>query len=304
MLGKKRTVLFTAIGIFTVQLQALPIGNPLDATWFKTGIFWEEEDCNEEEGEEEEVATCLSLCDAWSIRIGYYGDFVFNRRLRTDQSYVEASLRKVSLYTQAGFLAFNMWDKLEAFATLGSTNLVVQTPVSAFPQFGTVTNHQLNLEYGGHFSWSLGLRGTLWECGRFGLGAEGQYFEYTSDLKHADLAENSPFYFFDTKMCYQEYQLGLGATYVIPICGCDTFVVPYAGIKWSGARVNFGDLLLNLETGSTLIPTIVQLTNLKSQRHFGWAVGLTLVGSNRWSITAETRFFDESALYINSQMRL
>jgi len=43
--------------------------------------------------------------------------------------------------------------------------------------------------------------------------------------------------------------------------------------------------------------------NLRSERNFGYAFGLTLLGCNKTSVTVEARFIDEKALYVNGQFR-
>ncbi len=56
-------------------MYALPIGNPSEASLCTQGVFFGGSNCNT-------CDPCFCWFDAWSLRLGYYGDFVFNRNLR------------------------------------------------------------------------------------------------------------------------------------------------------------------------------------------------------------------------------
>jgi major outer membrane protein len=272
------------------EIFALPIGNPLDASWLCTGVFLEGTCCDP-------CTPGLSWCEAWSGRIGFYGDYVFNRHLKVSQNEQDSSIRRTELYTNAAYLAFNVWNRIEIFGSLGASKMRLQTPDSAFLRVAG-PNYALNIDIDSHFSWSLGGRGTIWECGCFGIGVEGQYFCFKSAINYLDNNFTEPVYLEDADIRYEEYQIGFGATYQIPIVGCGTFVVPYVGVKWAHPRLDMGNYTI-LDSEDNL----VTLFNLKRQKDFGYAVGLTLVGSSRWSFTAEARFVDELALHINTQFR-
>jgi major outer membrane protein len=287
----KRTYLaaMAALALSGAKLDALPVGNPLDATWLCTGVFME--------GNCYGDPCCESWCDAWSVRIGYYGDFVFNRRLRVKENHRHKRLRRSEFFTNAGYIAFNVWNKFDVFTSFGATKAYLKTPERAF-LLEVAPNNVFNVEIESDFSWSVGVRGTIWECGCFGVGAEAQYFEWKSDINFVDTSFTTPFYLEDGDTRFKEWQVGLGATYKIPICGCGTFVVPYVGVKWAHAKLDMGDF-----SSTDINGNLFELFNLRSDFDFGYAVGITLVGCNRWSFTAEARFVDETALHINSQVR-
>ena len=294
MLRRNFLVAAVAGTVCAVPLSALPLGNPLDATWLSEGVLWEGNDCDN---------ACLGWADSWSLRIGYYGDFVFDRRLEVDDSPNDSDIRKTRMITNAAYLALNMWDRIDVFGTIGETKFHIETPGSAFSLNipSTSYNFPVEVETETYFSWSIGVRGTLWECGRFGLGAEAQYFHTRPRLNYIQTELTEVFYFNnDARTNYREYQCGLGATYQIPIAGCGTFVVPYAGIKWSQAYFKLDDY--GVQFGS-IFPYEATMHNLNSHHHWGAVIGITLVGCDVWSFTAEGRFADELALHINSQLR-
>ncbi|ROT50700.1 major outer membrane porin, partial [Chlamydia trachomatis] len=72
----KSVLVFAALSSAS-SLQALPVGNPAEPSLMIDGILWEGfggDPCD----------PCTTWCDAISMRMGYYGDFVFDRVLKTD----------------------------------------------------------------------------------------------------------------------------------------------------------------------------------------------------------------------------
>jgi major outer membrane protein len=300
--GMKNWVVIGGIGamISSGQLTALPLGNPLDASWLKEGVLWAANRCDV-------CDPCLSWSDVWSLRIGYYGDIVFDRRLEVDEPPNDSDIRRSRLFTHAAYLAFNLCDRFDIFGTLGTTKFHIETPGSAFDLTvvaGSRYNDTVEVESETEFSWSLGVRATLWECGQFGLGAEAQYFYTRPRLNYLAVAPFNVSYFaHDARTHYREYQFGLGATYKIPIASCKTFVVPYVGAKWSFARLNMDDYLITLTSPFLETAVTASMHNLETHHHIGGIIGITLVGCEIWSLTAEGRFADELAFHINSQLR-
>ncbi len=55
---------------------ALPVGNPAEASLLTNGIFFSPGvNCNP-------CDPCFSWFDIWSLKLGFYGDYVFNRHLK------------------------------------------------------------------------------------------------------------------------------------------------------------------------------------------------------------------------------
>lgn len=275
----------------SVSMYALPLGNPWEASLMYDGIFCEglcPEMCDPH----------LSWCDAWSLRLGLYADFVFDHHMRVDSNESDASIHSTESYTQAAYLVFNMWDRIDLFATLGATNFIISTPRKSFGGFN-LPNAYAYIETDTYFSYSLGVRGTIWECGCLGIGAEAQYFftrppiNYTYDNLDAD--DNTIAYRHSgDRFKYQEWQIGLGAAYRINIACASTALIPYAGVTLGNTQIDMDEI--RDSDGNTFY-------DLESDRQWGWALGLTLVGCNKMSVTAEARFENEKALYVNAQFR-
>jgi major outer membrane protein len=281
------------IFLLTALLQntgyALPVGNPWDASLLCEGILWDGH-CSDKSN------PCTNWCDAWSIRFGFYGDYVFERHLRVDEHGNHSTIHRTEIYTNAGYLALNFCDRIDLFGTVGATNIAFETPRSAFSS--SALNEYILFETETYFSWSVGLRGTIWECGCFGIGAEAQYFYTRPKLNFVRDENDDPQYGrTGDRIVYHEWQVGLGAAYQYYIASCESSLVPYIAVKWARACLHSGHLLHDDGVNS------VQILDLENDRCVGYAVGITLVGAKKASVTVEGRFADERAVHANAQFR-
>ena len=213
---------------------ALPVGNPVDPSLLQGRIS---------RGGSVNCDPCFNWCDAWSARVGFYGDYVFQRHLRVDKSSNESTVRKTRLNTNGGLIAVDFCNMIELFAVLGSSHLDLQIPPSAFGP-APLGNDPIYYRLETSFSYSVGARAVLWECGCFGLGVEGQYFYTNPEIKSLREEILSPRYnTIGARARYQEWQVGGGVSY--QYCACAFSLVPYLGVKWSGVKMDNGDFFFN-----------------------------------------------------------
>src|SRR5437660_1058012 len=125
-----KKLVFSVLTILTCgAAYALPLGNPSEASLFLHGAWWD--DCGATSYDP--CDPCFSWCDALSFRIGFYGDYVFNRHLEVRRGTDEgARIDHTGLFTNAGYLAFNFMDRIDIFGTLGATSLDIRTNGSVF----------------------------------------------------------------------------------------------------------------------------------------------------------------------------
>lgn len=261
---------------------ALPLGNPSEASLLCDGIFFEGP-CYDfcESG--------VGWCDAFSFRLGYYGDFVFDRHLEVDEHHRGDSIEDTEIFTNAGYVAANFWDRFDLFATLGVTNFHIES--NAFT-FGGPNGDRFKLESETDFSWSLGARVTVWECGCTSFGAEAQYFYTKPHITRVTIAESDSIYPDNNiHFKYREWQFGVGISHRI------WNFVPYAGVKVSGVKIDFGDARLAFNALD------IFLHDLENRFSAGYVIGVSFVDRERIALTAEVRFPDEKALYANGQIR-
>lgn len=264
---------------------ALPVGNPSDASLLNDGLIWEGfcgDPCD----------PCLSWCDAWSIRVGFYGDYVFNRHMEVDEDGTNSDdIEHTQIYTNAGLVTLNLWDRFDIFAMFGATNMFIDTNAVSF---GGPIGSRIEIETETEFSWSVGGRATLWECGCTTLGIEGQYFRTRPDVKRITVSSSSSVYpdsYLD--LTYTEWQVGAGISHRI------NMFVPYIAVKYARSYWDFhGDTIIVPGLANPL-----RANDLNAKKHWGYALGVSLIDCEKASITAEGRFGDEKAVYINGQVR-
>ncbi len=260
---------------------ALPLGNPSDASLLCDGICWEGH-CGDM------CDPCLTWCDAFSVRIGFYGDYVFNRNLEIDNA-DKKDIDHSAFFTNAAFIAGNFWDRFDVFATFGTTKIYLNGNQRIFANGGgTIGAVVFDIEGETDFSWSAGLRGTLWECGCTTVGAEFQYLQTRPHLRRVNNNGTLIYPGSTIGLKWYEWQFGLGISHRI------NFLVPYAGIKWSSGKLDMGD---------ALVITNETLFDAKTGKTWGYALGVSLVDCEKMSLTVEARFADEAAVYTNAQIR-
>jgi len=265
---------------------ALPVGNPSEASLLCDGICWE--------GHCGDVCDpCLTWCDAFSVRIGFYGDYVFQRNLKMQNANSSSSYQDIdasTIFTNAGYFALNFWDRLDFFVTLGASDWSLISNTDSFNAIGGGFEGVFSAPV---FSWSVGTRGTIWECGCTAIGAEFQYFQFRAPVQ---AVTPGGAYFNDVagpSSRYYEWQVGLGISHRIHC------FVPYIAVKWSGAKLQ----MHNLTNTSTSPAYHSVLTTAKTAHLWGYAVGVSLIDCEKAAITGEVRLGDESAAYINGQVR-
>lgn len=282
---------------------ALPIGNPSEASLFLNGLCWDTPCCDP-------CDPCFSWCDAWSIRLGFYGDYVFNRHLEVDDNGDDdfadtrgADIDETSLFTNAGYIALNICDRVDIFSTLGASKLHIRTDASSFGLIGA-DSLESELFFETRFSWSVGARATLWECDCFVLGIEGQYFRTTPNADSFLNYDTGAITYFDTEeinrhVKFHEWQVGVGISYRFAT-SCPTLaLVPYAGVKWSWAKLTFNkDFTFVDDVGEPLT-----LQHFKAKKLWGYAVGMTFTLCDMIGVNVEGRWGDEKAVSVLAQFR-
>jgi major outer membrane protein len=275
-----RRSLLICLFFFPLSLSALPLGNPIDASLLFNGIF------TQPTSQREEYSSFFNNC-SYNFRLGYFGDYVYNRHLEVHHDDTK-EIRQTEISTNAGYIGVTLLDLAELFSTFGASRINITALQSVW---GPNPNNFTYLLSDTDFSWSVGLRGTIWQWCGFGIGAEGQYFTTQPNLSTFRVEGGVPEYLeFDLK--FREWQVGVGAAYQIQV-GCFSAIIPYAGIKFSCATLKTGNAK-NFEGTDTFF-------NLRNQRYFGYAVGLTFITNAIWSVSGEARFVDERAFSFLTQ---
>lgn len=270
---------------------ALPVGNPAEASMLCDGLFWDG-DCSCEFWDFW-CNPCCSWCDAFSFRAGFYGDYVFNRHLEVDNSDPKRDIEHTELYTSAGYIVLNLFNRFDIFTSLGASNMYITSNALSFDG-AALQNDRIEIESETDFSWSIGARLTLWECGCTTVGIEGQYFQFCPDINRITTAATESIYPDSSGIDfrYYEWQVGVGVAHKIHM------LTPYMAVKWSGAKWMADNAEVTVGSGS-----VVTLHDLENKKIWGYVLGVSLVDCEKMMVTAEGRWADEKAVYVNGQIR-
>ncbi|MCX6994254.1 MAG: hypothetical protein NTY13_00200 [Chlamydiae bacterium] len=260
---KKLLVLFA--GLTCHSLYASPVLSPNAASIHTDGVFFSDD------------------CSCWSLRAGFRGDYVFDRKLSTNQS-SQLTMECHSIFANEAVLTFNLWDRLDIYGLVGAAT----QSLFASHSFNNPSVGDVRL-YGSSSSktiWGVGARTTILEhnfncCGTSYLGADINYENIGSSYANTATWNGAPVTTFAPLITsYEELQVSVQVGHRISI------LTPYIGAKWSNARSN-----------SLTTPTA------NHKNHWGYAVGVLLIDAGRMSVTAEARFIDEKAMTIMGEFR-
>lgn len=277
------------------MLTALPVGNPAEASFLCDSVF-----CPPCAG----FRPTFRIWNDFNYRGGFYGDYIFNRHLRVhddDNEPFRSQLDHSTISTNAGYLVVNLWNSFDVFGTLGASSISLEGNSTAFGPLSSplLAGERVVIETNTDFSWSIGLRGTLWQCGNTYLGMEGQFFRTEPHVKQISLGDfstvNPSSSSTRLRAEYNDWQVGVGVARRMA-----KYFIPYIAIKWSGSELHFRH---NVEAIFVTDLSSITLNDFKSRKHWGYAFGCSLIGCEKAAVTAEGRFGDEKALYINAQLR-
>lgn len=229
------------------------------------------------------------ITDHFSIRLGFRGDYVYNRKLID----VTEPVGRYSLFSNAGVLTANFFDRIDLYGLVGAASqtfaLVYDAPVVSIKNtFYTTT------------VWGAGIKALLgtwnWtkQSGPTFLSASFDYERINTVAPWITTAGVDPFerlgsaYLADVipNCRYQEIQGALAIGHRIKK------LIPYMAVKWSQAH-------LKEQEPAPILP----FQSLKSQYHLGYVVGISLIDVACMTVTAEARFVDETAMTIAGAFR-
>lgn len=272
---------------------ALPVGNPADPTLYVNGLWIEANPsvdfCD----------PCFNWCDAFSVRYGFYGDYVFDRHLERSGGN-RKDFEDFQIDTNGEYIALNIVNRFDIFAVIGITNMNLKANTSVW---GSPFSRESELYFRRHFSWSVGVRGTVWEYDCWALGLEGQYFRVNTEIDHfIHYGTGVKTYFDDNNDAkYQDWQVGLGLAYRFIATSPAFALTPYAAFKWSRAMLDLDPL--TIVTNDPVVGDRIKIGDARSRKHWGWALGMTVTLSDMLGVTVEGRWADEKAVHVNGQIR-
>ena len=269
---KKLLVLFA--GLTCHSLHASPVLSPNAAAVHTDGVFF----CDD--------------CSGYSLRAGFRGDYVFDRKL---SSTANVTSDRTSIMSNEGVLTLNFWDRLDIYGLVGASSVEI---------YDNFYNDNFSQEMirsatsGSSTIWGVGARATILEynfgcCGTSYLGADVNYQSIGSSKSSSPTLNGTPVTL-PVYGWYKETQISLQIGHRIAM------LTPYIAAKWSNANAtSYADT--SAYPGS---PIPSHQDNFRNTgNHWGYAVGVLLIDAGRMSVTAEARFIDEKAMTIMGEFR-
>lgn len=216
-----------------------------------------------------EYEPLFSCGDEFTFKLGFRGDYVYNRRLRTIDDF--------AIFSNQAIATANFAKQADLYVFLGSQKMALQTVRG-------VSSLAMNFETG--FLAGFGATAILYEwcCRRTGEGAislTGQY-EDTSWAQSSAVTINNVPVGSKTSFRYREGTVTLGIAQ--RIC-C---LIPYVTFNWSTAKVKVKE--------DRTIGTVSLGSLLGSGPKLGASFGVSFVDAARMTITAEARLINEKAV--------
>lgn len=258
----KHLCLLLPVMVTTTIVVAMPVLSPADPSATPQGVFLNQ------------------VTDFFSFRIGFRGDYVYNRKLEDGVHTID----RYALFANEGVLTLNFFDRIDVYGAVGSVSQMfaskfsADTPINVKDMFDTVT------------IWATGVKVLLWQTSwkkqagtTFLTGSYDYERTNTAGQKLATASTGGgeiwgggfPHY------RYQEMQAALTIGHRIKK------LVPYIGATWNN---------VNVSLQSTPFSTIFM--GYGSQRHYGYVVGASLIDVARMTVTAEARFITEKAMTV------
>jgi major outer membrane protein len=257
---KKLAALLAAL-LAMASLSALYNGNPAEPELIDKGFFF----CRD---------------NLFSMKAGYQGDFVFDRKLRAHHG-ATGRIDTFRYYMQQGVLTANLMDRFELYGSLGSMNAYIAHRPHVDMKRREYETHD-------HLTWGCGARGILFRWCRTVVGFDAKYQDAHPHVKWNALDGAALTTGADLR--YREWQVGLAASHHIHI------FIPYAAIKYSSVHSRLNEIRANMQLGH-------ESFKMRSRDRFGAALGCSLSTAKRLDLNVEVSLFDEEALTLAGNIK-
>ncbi len=242
------------------QAHALYLGNPAEPQIMDQGFFFSQD-------------------ALFTIKVGYQGDFVLNRRLRAEGPSGHR-IDRFEYQMNQGVITFNFLDRLEAYGSVGAFNTTFwhrPPPDSALRE---VTSHD---------SWTAGggLRALLMQWGHTALGIDAKFQYGRSPARWISVSGVG--YGTHAHLTYREWQTGIAVSHTI-----DWFT-PYIGATYSNVHADINGLKHSTYPYSHF--------KMRNPAHFGLVIGCTLSSGKKFDLTGEAHMVDELAFSLTGNLK-
>jgi major outer membrane protein len=258
---KKLTALLVAL-LTASSLSALYNGNPSEPELIDKGFF-------------------LCRDNMFSVKAGYQGDFVFDRKLRAHRG-ATGRIDTFKYDMQQGVLTFGLMDRYEVYGSLGSMNAYI----AHRPH---IDMKRREYETSNHLTWGCGARAIIFRACHAVVGLDAKY-QYAHPHVKWNALDGAAFTT-GAGLQYREWQLGLAGSYHVHI------FTPYAAVKYSSVHSKLNEIRANMLLGH-------ERFKMRSRDRFGMALGCSLSTAKLLDLNVEVSLFDEQALILAGNIKL
>lgn len=219
----------------------------------------------------------------YCLRIGYMTDYLYSQRYR--DTYAISSLSNpssvIKLSTDAATLTLDFKNYFDITALIGSSELQIDQSV--------FTKRQL--------SWGIGSKWLLYQTGSLTCALDLKYFE----------SEQKPLYFVSDGYAYNvisnfhlnyaEIQAALGAAYRTKT------LAPYFYLTYLYSKIDPTPYSVIVRIPFFDFSADASSRSITGMRRWGLAVGGTVIGGKKGSLTIESRFFNQNAINVSGEVR-
>lgn len=237
----------------SAHLSALYLGNPAEPQIIDKGFF-------------------LAQDSFFTVKAGYQGDWVFNRKMRA-QDGVSGRVDRFQFLMNQGVVTFNILDRSEFYLSAGSMSA---------SYWHRPHGDRERREVESHDRWTAGAGGRLiiFQWGSTVLGVDAKYQYSAPHFKWATV--NGVSHATGAHMRYWEWQIGTALSYTADI------LTPYIGATYSVAQAN----LLGFQ--SSIYPR--SHFHMRNADRFGMAVGCAISSGKMVDINLEARLISEQSI--------
>lgn len=217
------------------------------------------------------------------LRAGYMADAIYSQRYKDEFTFpgIYNPSSETSVSTSAATITLNIENRVDINVLLGSSQFQIDRDVYTKRQF----------------AWGLGSKILVYKSSSVFVGLDLKYLE-SQQKPLFFVAEGYPYNVVsDFKLNYTEMQAALGAAYKVNILS------PYVYLSYLYSKIDPTPLTVAVQVPffDMVVDTVSR--SVITKRRWGMAVGATLLGGKKGSITVESRFFNQNAINVSGEIR-
>lgn len=259
--------LLFALLFLPFALYATVVGNPFSPSLLENGL--------------------LSSYRHVSLRGAFFYENMYKGRFKEHFVKKNPESSNINMYSEGGLISLNLFNWVDLYSQVGAAKLHI--------------DQTLITDYG--FAWSVGIKSIFWKSRRFAISGDLKYF---SSAARADFLlvpvpklQQEKVANFGTPITFtfEELQCAWGISYR------KTYFSPYIGMTYLFTQIStlpFSGVLRFSENGKG---RAFSTKDNVGRKHLGLFLGLSLIAKKEFSLSVESRLFDQNSCAIIGDLR-